>query len=119
PSEMYAQDRNSVFTSPDTTENTLGQFQLSSSYFVNDNFTVTGQVYRRNSKRHAVGADAFMDYDDDLLARRIPADGEQWTCLLDSHNQNGLPDYYVLTVENPMDGFDSDLFGNMFFLDAL
>ncbi|MDP2248581.1 MAG: TonB-dependent receptor, partial [Nitrosomonadales bacterium] len=119
PSEMYAQDRSSVYSSPDTTENTLGQFQLSGSYFVNDTFTITGQVYRRDSKRHAVGADVFTDYDEELLARRIPADGEQYTCLLDDLNSDGIPDYYVLTIENPSDGFDSDLFGNTFFLDAL
>ncbi len=56
PSNEYEQNRSGVFTSPDTTKNKLQQFQLSGSYFVNDNFTVTGQVYRRNSKRHSLGA---------------------------------------------------------------
>ncbi|MFA6041629.1 MAG: TonB-dependent receptor, partial [Methylophilus sp.] len=62
PSEQYARDRSSVFTSPDTTKNKLQQYQLSGSYFVNDSFTVTGQVYRRNSKRKQTGADVFTDY---------------------------------------------------------
>ncbi|MFX6679299.1 hypothetical protein ABTH51_19715, partial [Acinetobacter baumannii] len=44
PSQMYAQDRNGVFTSPDTTKNRLLQLQLSGSFIVNDNFTITGQV---------------------------------------------------------------------------
>ncbi|HQN65847.1 MAG TPA: TonB-dependent receptor [Methylophilus sp.] len=111
PSEEYARDRNSVFTSPDTTKNKLAQFQLSGSYFVNDNFTITGQVYRRKSKRHQIGADVMRDWDEDLLAQRIPQAGEQYTCLFNSSganqygtgsaaNQYGLPDYIVLPFTN-------------------
>ena len=100
PSEMYAQDRNSVFTSPDETKNRLTQFQLSSSFFVNDHFTVTGQIYRRNSKRHQKGADVMMDYDQELVARRRPNAGEESTCLFGSRNQLGLPDYVVVPVDN-------------------
>ena len=113
PSEMYAQDRSASFTSEDTTKNRLQQFQLSGSYFVNDNFTVTGQVYRRNSKRHQKGADAFTNWGDENYKRRIPANGEQYTCLFDSHNQYGLPDYYVLTIDNPTDPF-GDFFADPF-----
>lgn len=96
PSEEYARDRNSVFTSPDTTKNRLGQFQLSGSYFVNDNFTVTGQMYRRNSKRKQTGADVFTDYNDELISRRRPNPGEEYTCLFASTNGLGIPDYYVI-----------------------
>ena len=117
PSEMYAQDRNSVYSSPDTTENKLHQFQLSGSYFVSDNFTITGQVYRRDSKRKQVGADVYTDYDLDPgkgpYDRRIPVDGEQYTCLFRSSNANGLPDYYVLTTENP-NGSGTDFFSDPF-----
>lgn len=104
PSEEYARDRNSVFTSPDTTKNRLQQFQLSGSYFVNDNFTVTGQVYRRNSKRHQKGADVMTDYDEELKARRLPNPGEESTCLFPSTNGLGLPDYIVVPVENYVPG---------------
>lgn len=105
-SEMYAQDRNSIYSSPDTTKNRLQQFQLSSSYFVNDNFTVTGQVYRRNSDRQQKGADVFTNYRDGLLARRKPnpgdpangIEGEQYTCLLASTNPYGIPDYYLVPI---------------------
>lgn len=100
PSEMYAQNRNGVFSSPDTTKNRLQQFQLSSSYFLNDNFTVTGQVYRRDSKRKQKGADVFTDYDDALTAKRLPAAGEEFTCLFASTNGLGLPDYLVVPVAN-------------------
>ncbi len=100
PSEEYARDRNGVFTSPDTTKNRLQQFQLSSSYFVNDNFTVTGQVYRRNSKRHQVGADVMTDYDDELTAKRRIDASETYTCFFPSTNELGLPDYIVVPVVN-------------------
>jgi Fe(3+) dicitrate transport protein len=102
PSEMYAQDRNSVYSSPDTTKNRLQQFQLSSSYFVNDNFTITGQVYRRNSDRKQKGADVFTDYDEELIAQRLPAEGEEYTCKFNSSSTNkyGLPDYIVVPVAN-------------------
>jgi outer membrane receptor protein involved in Fe transport len=117
PSEMYAQDRNGSFTSEDETKNRLQQFQLSSNYFVNDNFTITGQVYRRNSKRKQVGADVFTDYEADPNRgpwdRRLIPEGEETTCLYKSSNANGLPDYYVLTIDNP-DGQSSELFGDPF-----
>ena len=109
PSEMYAQDRESVFTSPDTTKNRLAQFQLSGAFQVNDNFSITGQAYRRNSKRHAVGADAFTDYSDKAVEVEQPpinpATGlpEQYTSLFNSTGEaakHGLPDYVVMTIDN-------------------
>ena len=118
PTEMFAQDRSSVFTSPDTTKNKLQQFQLSGSYFVNDHFTVTGQVYRRSSKRHQIGADVYTDYDElDLVARKLnpgdPANGipaEQFTCLYNSNNGLGIPDYYVVDLADPVDGYSTPFF---------
>ncbi|MBF5039417.1 TonB-dependent receptor [Methylophilus sp. 13] len=100
PSQMYDQDRSSVYSSPDTTKNRLGQFQLSGSYFVNDSFTVTGQIYRRNSKRHQKGADVMTGYDPGMVARRRPNPGEEYTCLLSSTNQYGykIPDYYLIPI---------------------
>ncbi|CAG0976038.1 Fe(3+) dicitrate transport protein FecA [Methylophilaceae bacterium] len=106
PSEMYKQDRNGVFTSPDSTDNRLWQFQLAGSYFVNDNFTVTGQVYRRNSKRHAVGADVYTEYGSQFVRRNLNP-GEVRTCLFNSTNDYGIPDYYVLDVQ------DGNAFGDM------
>lgn len=119
PSEMYERDRNSVFTSPDTTKNKLQQFQLSGSYFVNDTFSITGQVYRRNSKRHQKGSDVMTNWDDELTAKRLPNPGdpangvpaEEFTCTFTSttsSNQYGLPDYFVIPV-NVTTGDDSDL----------
>lgn len=99
PSEMYAQDPTSVFTSPDTTENTLVQFQLSGSYFVSDNFSVTAQAYKRMSRRHQVGSDVFTEFEDQVVRRDL-APGEEYTCLFENSadNKYGLPDYYVVKV---------------------
>lgn len=102
PSQMYEKDRSSVFTSPDTTKNELAQFQLSGSYFLSDSFTVTGQIYRRNSKRHQIGSDVFTDWNDDgIYARRLPNAGEQYTCLFASspNNKYGVPDYYLIPID--------------------
>ena len=121
PSEEYERDRNAVFTSPDSTKNRLSQFQLSGSYFVNDSFTVTGQVYRRNSRRHQVGADVMRDYDQELTAKRLLASSEQYTCLYrvsgagaygtgSQANRYGIPDYLVIpiTYVNTGQGNDRD-----------
>jgi Fe(3+) dicitrate transport protein len=118
PSEMYAQDSTSVYSSPDTTKNQLGQFQLSSSYFVDESFTITGQVYRRKSKRHQIGADVYTGLDQDAVARRIPSASEQYTCLFTSTNSYGLPDYYVIpVVADPVNG--ADVFSNTYIQDYL
>nr|WP_232418448.1 TonB-dependent receptor [Methylotenera sp. 1P/1] len=110
PSEMYAQDRNASFTSEDTTKNRLSQFQLSGSYFVTDNFTVTGQIYRRNSKRKSLGADAYTDgFGDAQTIQRNLAPGEQFSCNFVSTNRYGLPDYYVIDLADPND-FSSNPF---------
>ncbi|MFD0913383.1 TonB-dependent receptor domain-containing protein [Methylophilus luteus] len=98
PTEMYAQDRNGVYTSPDTTKNQLEQFQLSGSYFVNDNFTITAQAYRRGSKRKQLGADVYTEWGNQTVKRNLAA-GEQYTCLFTSTNRYNLPDYYVIPIQ--------------------
>ncbi|WP_020182738.1 TonB-dependent receptor domain-containing protein [Methylotenera sp. 1P/1] len=118
PSEEYARDRNAVFSSPDTTKNRLQQFQLSGAFQANDSFSVTGQVYRRNSKRHGIGADVFTDYDGETAARRLPGPGEEYTCLFNSNGlarANGVPDYYVIPTDAST-GFD--LYSTEFFSDS-
>ncbi|WP_284451926.1 TonB-dependent receptor [Methylophaga thalassica] len=99
PTAMYDKDDKSVFTSPDTTENTLQQFQLSGAYQVNDTFSITGQIYRRNSKRKQEGADVYTDFDNQLVRRDLNA-GEQYTCLFTTTNDYNLPDYYLIPVQD-------------------
>lgn len=104
PSQMYEQDRNGVFTGEDTTKNKLEQFQLSGSYFVDNSFTITAQAYRRNSNRHALGADAYMDgFPGTQELKRNLASGEQISCQYVSTNQYLIPDYYVFTLSDPYD----------------
>ena len=107
PSEMYAQDRNASFTSEDETNNRLQQFQLSGAFQANDHFSITGQIYRRNSKRHQVGADAFIDYDPERAAKTRPSATDGYTCMFKSSanptdgsnpNKYGIPDYLVIPV---------------------
>jgi Fe(3+) dicitrate transport protein len=107
PSEMYAQDRNASYTSEDTTKNRLQQFQLSAAFQANDNFSITGQVYRRNSKRTQKGADVFTDWPEERVAKRNAENGEEFTCLFkstvnptDGSNPNlyGIPDYVVVPI---------------------
>jgi len=102
PSQQYAENREGVYTSPDTTKNDLLQFQISGSYFVNDNFTVTAQAYRRNSDRKSLGADVYTEGygGENSVVRRNLAPNEQYTCLYTSTNKYGLPDYYVLDAPN-------------------
>jgi Fe(3+) dicitrate transport protein len=104
PSQMYEQDPTSVFTSPDTTKNRLLQFQLAGTYNVSDTFSVTGQVYRRDTQRHSVGADVFTEFEGigNLINRNLNP-GEDFTCLFNSTNQYGLPDYYIYEIPDPND----------------
>lgn len=123
PTNEYEQNRDGVYTSPDVTKNQLAQFQLSGSYFVNDKFTITGQVYHRNSKRKQKSGDVFTDYDEELLAKRKPGINattgtpEEYACLFNSTNGNGVPDYYAIPVSiNSADG-SFDLSSSAFFND--
>nr|WP_320166372.1 TonB-dependent receptor [uncultured Methylophaga sp.] len=97
PSEEYRQDREGVFTAPDTTENRLQQFQLAGAYQVNDTFSITGQVYRRTSRRDSQGADVYTDFDNQTVKRNL-APGEEYTCLYETTNEYNLPDYYVIDL---------------------
>ncbi len=79
------------------TENRLQQFQLSAAYQVNDKFSVTGQVYRRNSKRDSQGADVYTDFENQTVKRNL-AEGEEFTCLFETTNDYNLPDYAVTDI---------------------
>lgn len=114
PTEMYKQDRNGSYTAEDTTKNRLKQFQLSGSYFVNDTFTITSQLYRRDSQRIHRGADVYTEFGDKVMNRDL-LPGEQYTCVYENSaykdangntlfgaaNKYGLPNYFVVKVPNP------------------
>ena len=123
PSQMYEQNRSGVFTSPDTTKNSLVQFQLAGAFQVNDQFSITGQVYRRDSKRHSIGADVYTEYEgtSNFVNRDLkPADpltgkpAEEFTCLYNSTNKYGLPDYYIYEIPDPNDFSSSPFLADFF-----
>lgn len=116
PTQMYEDDAESVFTSPDTTENSLQQFQLSGAYQVNDKFSVTAQVYRRNSKRKQQGADVYTEFESQVVRRDLEP-GEEFTCLFTSTNDYDLPDYYLIPVQNG-DLFSDPVIANFAFSGA-
>lgn len=114
PTEMYKQDRNGSYTAEDTTKNKLKQFQLSGSYFVDDTFTITGQLYRRDSQRIHRGADVYTEFGDKAMNRNL-LPGEQYACVYQNSaytspdgtttfgaaNKYGLPNYVVLKIPTP------------------
>lgn len=100
PEEMYEQDKESVFTSPDKTKNELLQYQIAGAFQVNDTFSITGQVYRRRSDRKAVTGDINREFGErefgtNTFATRRPKAGEKPVCAFASTNQYRIPDYYL------------------------
>jgi outer membrane receptor protein involved in Fe transport len=102
PLEMYEQRPESVFTSPDETKNELMQFQLSGLFEVTDRFNVTGQAYRRISKRRGVNGDVYGAFDDmgnaydyGTETPRQPATGRPPLCQFQDENLDGFPDYFL------------------------
>jgi len=49
PVTLLEQDKKAVFTRPDRTQNALGMVNLTASFSISDNISVTGSVYIRNS----------------------------------------------------------------------
>ncbi|NOU25726.1 MAG: TonB-dependent receptor, partial [Methylotenera sp.] len=116
PAEMFAQDPRSIFTSPDETRNKLLQFQLSGEHFINDNFSVTGQVYRRNSNRRSFTGDMIDEetFGSSGFATRKAAPGENITCAFKASPQ-GIPEYYVdrLDQDDGNGGFTSAFYSKL------
>lgn len=112
PTELYNENPSAVFTSPDETRNKLLQFQLSGIFDVTDTFSVTGQVYNRDSTRRSstgdiIDSDTFRDLG---YASAKPAPGQTVTCAYADNNQDGLPDYYVLDTVGQANGFNSSVY---------
>ncbi len=101
PIELYEQNSTAVFTSPDVTRNKLLQFQLSGVFDVSDTFSITGMVYKRGSNRVSTTGD-IIDIDtfrEAFRATREPTPGKTYTCAFTDANADGLPDYYLDTLD--------------------
>jgi iron complex outermembrane recepter protein len=106
PIELYKQRPESVYTSPDETRNKLIQFAISGALDVSESFNITGQVYRRNSKRLGVNGDVyegFDDFGDEDASRTTPfVSGGLPICRYLDANNDGRPD--LIEVPNPEGG---------------
>ena len=102
PTEMAKQDGSQIFTSPDETKNRLLQFQLNGTWDVSDTFNITGQVYRRKSRRNASTGDVNQNFGGS--ATRRPVAGEQLANGVPDFDGDGLPDIDInsgnITYEN-------------------
>lgn len=121
PMDLYQKDPSSVFTSPDQTENELQQYNLGGEYFFNDNLSLTGQIYRRDSNRSAIAGDMYEDFNEmDAGSRggnKVGASDGKTTsnglpvCQYQDVNHDRIPDYYVPLDKNGDGNFDLDNLG--------
>jgi outer membrane receptor protein involved in Fe transport len=116
PTSLYNQNPSSVFTSPDQTENELQQFTLGGEFFINDEWSLTGQIYRRDSNRKSLAGDMYEDFEDMDRGVSGLASGKtdgttgvpgQPVCQYQDVNHDNIPDYYV-TPDRNGDGFTDD-----------
>lgn len=64
PRELFDQRPESVFTSPDQSENRLVQFALSGALDVSEAHNITAQIYRRESDRDGLNGDMYEGFDE-------------------------------------------------------
>ncbi|MGR8932278.1 MAG: TonB-dependent receptor plug domain-containing protein, partial [Gammaproteobacteria bacterium] len=99
PTDLYKQNPESVFTSPDSTENELQQYVLGGELAFNDEWSLTGQIYRRDSSRQSIAGDIYEDFSDMELSdlgnpmEARPAYYDAPICRYPDANQDGVPDY--------------------------
>ncbi len=102
PQQMVDQNPKQVYTSPDESKNDLFQFQLSGIWDVTDTFNITGQIYKRNSKRKAKTSDinenfGGTDANPNRATPRINPNQQYLSGFADV-NRDGKPDYNDFAV---------------------
>lgn len=118
PMDQFEDNPEAVFTSPDSTENKLQQFNLGGEWFINDHLSLTGQIYRRDSRRSALAGDIYEDFDDmdeGRGATKLESTPEQPVingkpvpvCQYQDVNRDNIPDYYLVKDLNG-DGYLDD-----------
>jgi outer membrane receptor protein involved in Fe transport len=107
PIDLYKQNSSSVFTSPDSSENNLQQYNLGGEFFFNDKLSLTGQIYRRDSNRSSVAGDIYENFADmsNSLVDPLQSNGNTRTgqpvCRYKDINLDGIPDY---ALDKNLDG---------------
>ncbi|MBN9206297.1 MAG: TonB-dependent receptor [Methylibium petroleiphilum] len=64
PLSLYEQRAETVFTSPDRSDNRVLQLALGGQFDVSETFNVTGQIYTRKSRRGGLNGDIYEGFDD-------------------------------------------------------
>ncbi len=98
PIDMYQQNPQAVFSSPDSTENNLQQYSLGGEWFVNNSLSVTSQFYHRASNRASLTGDIYQDFSEmkNDWSNPLQASGTrtgQPVCRYQDANDDGVPDY--------------------------
>ena len=93
PEQMAAQNRSQVYTSPDKSNNDLLQFQLNGIWDVTDTFNVTGQIYKRNSKRKSKTTDVNENFDGIAAVPLNQLAGKQVLYGFADVDKDGRPDF--------------------------
>jgi outer membrane receptor protein involved in Fe transport len=98
PSETFRRQPEAVFSSPDRTQNDLQHFTVGGEFFFTDRFSLTGQIYRRDSNRQSVAGDIYEDFRDMGTDWDMPmsANGTNTggpICQYQDINHDGVPDY--------------------------
>ena len=65
PIELLREEYDAIFTAPDITENKSTMVSLDSSYWLNDNLLISGNVYWRDTETDPFNGDLAEDDDDD------------------------------------------------------
>lgn len=98
PTELYNQQRNAVFSSPDQTQNDLQQYKIGGEFNVTERFSITGHIYRRDSRRHSLAGDIYEDFREmengwyNPLVAQGTNTGKP-ICQYQDINHDGIPDY--------------------------
>jgi len=76
PESLLAKDRTAVYTYPDNTLNTVNALSLQLNHFINDAWSVSGNVYYRHYERQTLNGDAELECVDDDDNALTFVDGE-------------------------------------------
>lgn len=87
---LQNQDRESILTRPDKTENKLSFFNLNGSHFFNDNVQLSGNTYYRFGRTSTLNGDGNDDFDDGVVD--LDASGDIDAAELAAANANCIAD---------------------------
>ncbi|MFD0912951.1 TonB-dependent receptor domain-containing protein [Methylophilus luteus] len=112
PQQMVDQNPKQVYTSPDESKNDLFQFQLSGIWDVTDTFNITGQIYKRNSKRKTSTSDVNENFGGTRGRSNLATVRDRNRQLLSGlrdENRDGKPDYNNYAMNVASDAADNPL----------